>query len=154
MKPLSLVVAFCMTPGLIACGDDGSTDATPAGATPAKSSAEAKERPQPKVRVPDGPPPKELVVEDLIEGSGVVAKAGDQVAIHYVGVNYRTGEEFEASRRSLPFPFRLGTGEVLEGWDRGLVGMRVGGRRELIVPSDLAYKTGALIYVIDLVSVK
>jgi peptidylprolyl isomerase len=94
-----------------------------------------------------------LVVDDLQEGSGAVIRAGDQVYLHYVGVNYSTGEEFEASWRKTPFTFKFGSGEVLDGWEEGLKGMKVGGRRQLIVPSKLAYETGPLVYVIDLLKV-
>jgi peptidylprolyl isomerase len=111
--------------------------------------------PQPKVEVPDGPPPKELIVEDLEEGSGPGAKAGDEISLLYVGVNYKTGEEFQASwDRDTPFRFELGDEEVLAGWEQGLLGMKAGGRRQLIVPSHLAYDTGALIYVIDLLKIE
>jgi peptidylprolyl isomerase len=110
---------------------------------------------QPEVRVPNGPPPKELVVEDLREGSGATVEAGDEIVVDYVGVNYKTGEEFESTwSAGKPSEFSLGTGEVIEGWEEGLRGMKVGGRRELIIPSNLAYKTGTLIYVIDLRAIK
>jgi peptidylprolyl isomerase len=111
---------------------------------------------EPEVQVPSGPPPKELVIEDLEEGSGAEVKAGDDIVVDYVGVNYRTGEKFESTwERPEPGAFTMGTGELIKGWEEGLKGMKVGGRRELIIPSRLAYeKTGTLIYVIDLVAVK
>jgi len=120
--------------------------------------------PKPTVEVPKGPPPTQLVVKDLKTGDGAEAKAGDQVSVQYVGVLYDGGKEFDSSYdRGQPFSFQLGSGQVIPGWDQGVVGMKVGGRRELIIPAGLAYgKTGqpptippnaALVFVIDLVSV-
>ncbi len=119
---------------------------------------------KPTVEVPDGPPPKELRIEDLEEGDGPEAETGDRVSVQYVGVDYETGEEFDASwDRGEPFQFQLGSGQVIPGWDEGVVGMKVGGRRELIIPPDLAYgaqgqppdigPNATLIFVIDLVSI-
>lgn len=114
-----------------------------------------RERTKPKIQVPNGPPPKKLTIEDPEEGSGAAAKDGAELLIHYVGVNYKTGKEFEASWDPVtPFPVVLGSGAVLKGWEEGLKGMKVGGRRELIVPPNLAYKTDTLIYVIDLLAIK
>ena len=84
--------------------------------------------------------PTELVIKDLIEGDGAEAKAGDTVSTHYVGVAWSTGEEFDASwGRGAPLDFRVGVGQVIQGWDQGLLGMKVGGRRRLEIPADLAY---------------
>lgn len=129
-----------------------------------ESSATAGAGEKPEVEVPEGPPPKELVIEDLEEGDGAEAKTGDQVSVQYVGVNYETGEEFDASYdRGQPFPFELGAGEVIPGWDEGVVGMKEGGRRQLVIPPDLAYgaegqppaigPNATLVFVIDLESV-
>jgi peptidylprolyl isomerase len=118
---------------------------------------------KPEIEFPDGPPPAELQVTDIWEGDGNVAKAGSQVKVHYVGVAYSTGEEFDASwNRGEPLEFQLGVGRVIAGWDQGVQGMRVGGRRKLVIPSHLAYgDRGAggvirpgetLIFVCDLVS--
>ena len=118
---------------------------------------------KPEVDFPGGEPPAELQITDIWEGDGAAAHAGDMVEVHYVGVAYSTGEEFDASwDRGEPLQFRLGTGQVIAGWDRGVQGMRVGGRRQLIIPPDLAYgNRGAgsaiapgetLIFVCDLVS--
>jgi peptidylprolyl isomerase len=112
---------------------------------------------------PGGEPPADLDITDIWEGEGAVAKPGDTVQVHYVGVAYSTGEEFDASwNRGEPLEFQLGTGRVIAGWDQGVQGMRVGGRRQLIIPPDLAYgDRGAgraiapgetLIFVCDLVS--
>jgi peptidylprolyl isomerase len=119
---------------------------------------------KPTVEVPKGPAPDQLVVKDLKEGDGAEAKAGDQVSVQYVGVLYDGGKQFDASwDRGQPFPFTLGTGAVIPGWDQGVEGMKVGGRRELIIPPDLAYgaqgqppdipPNATLVFVIDLVSV-
>ena len=119
---------------------------------------------KPEVDFPGGEPPADLQVTDVWEGDGAVAKAGDTVEVHYVGVAYSTGEEFDASwNRGAPLQFQLGVGQVIAGWDRGVQGMKVGGRRQLIIPPDLAYgDRGAgrdiapgetLIFVCDLVSV-
>jgi peptidylprolyl isomerase len=118
---------------------------------------------KPEVDFPGGEPPTELEISDIWEGDGAVAKAGDTVQVHYVGVAYSTGEEFDASwSRGEPLEFRLGVGQVIAGWDQGVQGMRVGGRRQLVIPPDLAYgDRGAgrsiapgetLIFVCDLVS--
>jgi len=118
---------------------------------------------KPEVDFPDGEPPTELEISDIWPGEGPVAKAGDTVQVHYVGVAYSTGEEFDASwSRGEPLEFRLGVGQVIAGWDQGVQGMRVGGRRQLIIPPGLAYgDRGAgrsiapgetLIFVCDLVS--
>jgi peptidylprolyl isomerase len=116
---------------------------------------------EPKVTPPSGPPPTTLEKKDLIVGTGKEAKAGDTVTVNYVGVLYKGGKEFDASwKRKEPFQFKLGEKQVIPGWDQGVPGMKVGGRRELIIPSELAYgKTGSppsipanapLVFVIDL----
>ena len=118
---------------------------------------------KPEIDFPGGEPPENLEITDVWEGDGAVAKAGDTVAVHYVGVAYSTGEEFDASwNRGEPLQFRLGVGQVIAGWDQGVQGMKVGGRRQLVIPPDLAYgDSGAagaiapgetLIFVCDLVS--
>jgi len=118
---------------------------------------------KPEIDFPGGEPPADLDITDIWEGEGAVAKPGDTVQVHYVGVAYSTGEEFDASwNRGQPLEFQLGTGRVIAGWDQGVQGMRVGGRRQLIIPPDLAYgDRGAgrviapgetLIFVCDLVS--
>jgi len=118
---------------------------------------------KPEIDFPDGTPPKDLEVTDIWEGDGKVADAGDNVQVHYVGVSYSTGEEFDSSwNRGEPLPFKLGVGQVIAGWDQGVQGMKVGGRRKLVIPPHLAYgdrgaagliKPGeTLIFVCDLVS--
>jgi peptidylprolyl isomerase len=119
---------------------------------------------KPEVDFPGGEPPADLEITDLWEGTGAEAKAGDTVEVHYVGVAFSTGEQFDASwDRGSPLQFRLGVGQVIQGWDQGVQGMKVGGRRQLIIPPGLAYgdrgAPGAiapgetLIFVCDLVSV-
>jgi peptidylprolyl isomerase len=119
---------------------------------------------RPEIDFPGGEPSAELQITDIWEGDGGEAKPGDMVKVHYVGVAYSTGEEFDASwNRGDPLPFKLGAGQVIAGWDQGIQGMKVGGRRQLIIPPDLAYgDRGAgqviapgetLIFVCDLVSV-
>src|ERR1035441_8239670 len=95
---------------------------------------------RPEIDFPGGEPPAELQITDIGEGDGAAANAGDRVKVHYVGVAYSTGEEFDASwNRGDPLEFKLGVGQVITGWDQGVQGMRVGGRRQLIIPPDLAY---------------
>ncbi len=112
----------------------------------------------------DQPPPAELQVEDLVEGDGEQAVVGRTVEVHYVGVSHATGREFDASwNRGSTFRFELGGGQVIDGWDQGVAGMQVGGRRRLTIPPHLAYgDQGAggvigpgetLVFVVDLVGV-
>jgi peptidylprolyl isomerase len=119
---------------------------------------------RPEIDFPGGEPPAELQVTDIWEGDGKAANPGDMVKVHYVGVAYSTGEEFDASwNRGEALEFQLGVGKVIAGWDQGVQGMKVGGRRQLIIPPELAYgDRGAgsaiapgetLIFVCDLVSV-
>lgn len=120
---------------------------------------------KPEVDFPEGPPPTDLVIEDLVVGDGQEAKAGDTVDVHYVGVAHSSGEEFDSSwNRGEPLAFPLGAGRVIQGWDQGIQGMKVGGRRRLTIPPQLAYgERGAggviapgetLIFVCDLVNVR
>ena len=120
---------------------------------------------KPEIDPPDGPPPADLEITDLTEGDGPEAAAGQTVNVHYVGVAHSTGEEFDASyNRGEPLTFRLGIGQVISGWDQGVQGMKVGGRRRLVIPPHLAYgDRGAggvigpgetLIFVVDLVGVR
>ena len=119
---------------------------------------------KPVVTVPDTPPPAELTVKDLTVGDGPEATPGHQVSVHYVGVAWSTGKQFDASwDRGDAFGFGLGGGQVIAGWDQGVAGMKVGGRRELHIPPHLGYGArGAggviaggetLIFVVDLLGV-
>lgn len=116
---------------------------------------------KPDVSVPEGEPPSDLRVDDLVEGDGQLAAAGMMATVDYVGVSWSTGSEFDASwNRNDTFSFNLGAGEVIPGWDQGVQGMKVGGRRRLTIPPDLGYgQAGAggviapnetLIFVVDL----
>jgi peptidylprolyl isomerase len=110
----------------------------PSGESGVKVSGKLGEKPE--IEVPSGDPPAELVVEDIEEGDGAEAKAGQTVSVQYVGVLYKDGSEFDASwNRGEPFSFPLGQGQVIPGWDQGVEGMKVGGRRVLTIPPDLAY---------------
>ena len=122
-------------------------------------------RSKPELDYPGDAVPTDLVIEDLIEGDGAAVEAGQTVTTHYVGWAFSTGEEFDASwNRGEPLSFRAGIGQVIRGWDQGLLGMKVGGRRKLTIPSHLAYgERGAggvikpgetLIFVVDLVAVR
>ena len=120
---------------------------------------------KPVFEPPAGDPPTELVINDVVEGDGAAAKAGDQLNVQYVGIDYATGEQFDASwDNGQPLPLQLGAGQVIKGWDEGIEGMKVGGRRELIIPPDLAYgaqgqppdiaPNATLVFVIDLLDVQ
>jgi peptidylprolyl isomerase len=135
---------------------------TPAATATATATAAPK---KPKVTVPKGKPPKKLVVKDLREGTGPVAQAGQTVTVQYVGVNFKGGKQFDASwDRGEPFSFALGGGQVIPGWDKGVAGMKVGGRRMLVIPPDLGYgpdgqppvikPNETLVFVIDLLGVQ
>ena len=120
---------------------------------------------KPEIDFPEGEPPTELEITDISAGDGDEATAGRTAVVHYVGVAFSTGEEFDASwSRGEPFSFRLGAGNVIAGWDRGVQGMKVGGRRKLVIPPDLGYgDRGAgsaiaagetLIFVVDLLDLR
>lgn len=188
-RPGLLILPLLVTIVLVTagCGDDDSgsttdqattqTQTTPAETTPEPEAApkakkvkptagEADPDRKPKVPKGSGDPPTELVVEDLIVGKGKRAKAGDMVTVQYVGVLFSNGKQFDASwqgaRPGPGFDFPLGAGQVIPGWDQGVVGMRKDGRRKLIIPPDLAYgaqgfppdipANAALIFDIDLES--
>ncbi len=119
---------------------------------------------KPTVDVAAGPAPTELLIDDIVVGDGPEAAPGQQVSVHYVGVSHSTGQEFDSSwSRNSPFAFGLGAGQVIAGWDQGVAGMRVGGRRQLTIPAELGYgnrgaggviKPGeTLIFVVDLIGV-
>jgi peptidylprolyl isomerase len=119
---------------------------------------------RPEIDKPDGDIPFELGIEDIVVGDGGEATNGSKVTVHYVGVSFLTGEEFDASwNRAQPLEFKLGKGQVIPGWDAGVLGMKVGGRRVLTIPSAMAYGArGAggviqphepLVFVVDLLAV-
>jgi peptidylprolyl isomerase len=175
MRRLLLIIGACLALAVAGCGSSSSTTSSSSseGSTAATSSEESsatqtkstKKKTKPKVKVPKSAPPKKLEVKDLEEGSGATAEAADVVTVNYVGVNYKTGKEFDASwDRGEPFTFTLGAGEVIPGWDQGVEGMKVGGRRELIIPPELGYgAAGAppaippnetLVFVVDLEAIE
>jgi peptidylprolyl isomerase len=176
-KLLSLTLALLLGAGIAACGGDDASDtesaATPAptetataapanvGAIVAGISKNTKKKPA--IVKPEGDPPAALVKKDIVKGKGPKAKAGDTLTMQYVGVSWSTGEQFDASwDRGQPFPFQLGAQMVIPGWDKGMVGMRKGGRRLLIIPPDLGYgpqgsgpigPNETLIFAVDLVKI-
>lgn len=166
MKALMLIVAVCAGLLVAGCGgDDDSTESSGAAESTAAETESSAEKTKPVVTVPKGAPPKKLEIKEMEKGSGAEAKSGDEVTVQYVGVNYKNGKEFDSSwSRNEPFPLTLGAGRVIPGWEKGIVGMKEGGRRELIVPPELAYgETGyppsiapneTLVFVIDLLEVK
>lgn len=122
------------------------------------------DRTKPEIDFPEHEVPAELVIQDLIPGGGAEVVRGTTVSAHYVGVAFSTGEEFDSSwGRGAPLDFTVGVGQVIQGWDQGLLGMKVGGRRRLEIPAELAYgergaggaigPNEALIFVVDLVGV-
>jgi peptidylprolyl isomerase len=170
-RPLALTLTAVLALAAAGCGSskDKTTSTSSSSSTAettdtAAAPTSAKPRPKPKVKVPSGKPPKKLVIKDLIPGTGQAAKAGDPITVNYIGVNFADGKPFDNSYdRGQPFPFQLGGGQVIPGWDRGLVGMKVGGRRELVIPPSLAYgpqgqppvikPNETLVFVVDLLSI-
>lgn len=164
---LCLVLVFAA-----ACGDSQEADQLAPTAEPAPTAlACTDEEPKapkkeddlgtkkPEIKVPDGDPPCELVIQDIHEGDGAEAKAGATVTIHYVGVSWSTGEEFDSSWEA-PEPATFPLGSLIPGWQEGIPGMKEGGRRRLIIPPELAYgeqgrpgiaPNETLIFVIDLI---
>ena len=175
LRPWSLAVLAAATLGLAGCSSNSATPAT-TPTTPTTPAAPAATVPvqgpspagtfgtKPTVTVPPGAPPTQLQSTDLIVGTGPAAKAGDNVTVQYVGVAYSTKQQFDASwDRGQPFSFGLGAGDVIKGWDQGVVGMKVGGRRELIIPPSLGYGASSpgagiaandtLVFVVDMVKI-
>ena len=174
VKILSVAIASVL---LVGCGNNDGESVTTNSSTDASTPIEIVPTPtpagdvdnsdltvKPLVTIPTSSPPTELVVEDLVVGGGSSVDAGDFLVMDYVGVSYSTGIQFDASwDRGSPFPFELGAGRVIQGWDEGIVGMAVGGRRSLSIPPDLAYgKNGSgsgsigpnetLVFVVDLLA--
>ena len=150
----------CAALALGGCGSDSEKEAS---STPAPAATPAPTKPE--VSVPKGKPPKKLEIKDLKVGSGPAAQPGQNVQVQYVGVSYANGRQFDASwDRGEPFAFQLGAGQVIPGWDQGVAGMKVGGRRQLVIPPDLAYgpqgsppaigPDETLVFVVDLVGIQ
>lgn len=135
----------------------------PKESTPDPSKLETDKK-KPKVIVPKGVSTKKLTFRDLEEGTGAEAKSGDTLSVHYVGVGFKSKEEFESTWENKPYTFVLGGGEVLPGLEQGLEGMKVGGRREIVVPPQLGYgaegvepaigSNEALVFVVDLLAIE
>jgi peptidylprolyl isomerase len=153
-KLLSLTLALLVGAGVAACGSGDSSDSeTAATSTPTETPTAApanvdaivagvgkNTKKKPKIVTPQGDPPTQLVIKDIVKGTGPKAKPGDTLTMQYVGNSWSTGEQFDASwDRGQAFPFQLGAGMVIPGWDQGMVGMRKGGRRLLIIPPDMGY---------------
>ena len=153
MSRLPIVLA-CLVLSLFAasCGGDDESSATPEPAGTATATPEAAGSidpstiskdlsEKPKISKPSGTPPTDLVATDIVKGKGPAAKTGDVVSMQYVGWSWSTGEEFDSSwsRNKEPFQFQLGAQMVIPGWDQGIVGMKKGGRRLLVIPPELAY---------------
>jgi FKBP-type peptidyl-prolyl cis-trans isomerase len=187
--PLISLMAAGLAVGLSACGSSTapgvqlapssgltSTQASAASSTATTASTSSSAAPtaktptsgplskKPTVTPPSGAAPSKLVVKDLIKGTGAAAASGKTLTVNYVGVLYKGGTEFDSSwKRNQPFQFQLGQGAVIQGWDQGLTGMKVGGRRELIIPASLGYgaqgspptipANAPLVFVIDLLGV-
>ena len=174
LKILSVATAGIL---LLGCGNDGGQSAATDSSTEIPTSIEIVPTPtpagdvdnadlsvKPLVTIPPSTPPTELLIEDLVVGSGSPVGVGDFLIMDYVGVSYSTGLQFDASwDRGSPFPFELGAGRVIQGWDQGIVGMSVGGRRSLTIPPELAYgENGSgsgsigpnetLVFVVDLIA--
>ncbi len=146
LAALSLVAAGCGEDEVNTSGEKSSesqaAEETPAAPEeePAAPEASAELKDKPKITVPKGDPPAKLVTKDLIVGKGAPVKAGDNISVNYVGVSYSNGKEFDNSfDRGQPFQLQLGAGMVIPGWDQGIEGMKVGGRRQLIIPAELGY---------------
>jgi len=178
VRPIVILIAAVALTSVAACGDDDdsggsggpaetnqqdtgtATEASPAEAAEALKDTSVK----PVIPKPTGSPPRKLVKEDIVKGMGPGAKKGDTLVVHYVGMNFSNGREFDASwDTGSPFPLQLGAGQVIAGWDKGLVGIKKGGRRKLVIPPELGYgaqgyppdipPNETLVFVIDAVSI-
>ncbi len=175
-RPIRLVlllIAVFAVLGATACGDDDSGSGSGGSAygdqqqtetTPSRDALKDTTT-KPVIPKPTGSPPRKLVKEDIVKGKGPGAKAGDTVTVKYVGVNFSNGQEFDASWDSgSTFPVQLGAGMVIEGWDKGLVGIKKGGRRMLTIPPEMGYgaegyppdipPNETLVFVVDAVSIE
>ena len=163
------------------CGDDKDSDgkakassgdqsaetqesAAPEPTESAKKGTTTPPKDTPKIEIPAGDPPKELVVEDVVAGQGAALGTGMEATVNYVGVSWSTKKEFDSSYDAQPITLPIGAGQVIPGWDEGLLGMRVGGRRKLVIPPDMGYGAAGqppvikpnetLVFIVDLIDVK
>jgi FKBP-type peptidyl-prolyl cis-trans isomerase len=161
---VAVALAGCGGSEATKTADIPAADAPPPPPAPKASSNLKDTKSKPVVPPQTGAPPKKLVVKDIVVGKGPAAKKGDKLSMQYVGVLYKGGEQFDASwDNGSPFDFTLGKGNVIPGWDKGLVGIKAGGRRMLIIPAKLGYgaqgqpptipPNAALVFIVDALSV-
>src|SRR5215213_6054316 len=173
LRAVLVVIAVVAVFGVTACGDD---DGSSAGGGDGQQRQQQTETTPPEealkdtstkpvIPKPTGSPPRKLVKEDIVKGTGPGAKKGDTVVVHYVGMNFSNGHEFDASwDTGSPFPVQLGQGMVIAGWEKGLIGIKKGGRRMLTIPPELGYgaqghppdipPNETLVFVIDAISIE
>lgn len=162
MKTLVPIFAICACVAAIGCGSGG--DPPSSAATGAKAAAGGEDEPGPKIEVPNGPPPKRLIVRDLKKGSGPAAKAGDEVTVQDIGLDWNGSVFSNSWTFDGPPKLVIGDHSLIYGLDRGIRGMRVGGRREVLVPRDLIYyptvkhhapvrRNDGLVFVVDLLAI-
>ena len=172
-RPVLILIAVVAVLTATACGDDDGDDSN--GAAQEQTATQTKTAPseealkntstRPEIPKPSGIPPRKLVKQDIVKGKGPAAEAGSTVTVNYVGVNFSNGVEFDSSWDSgQAFPVQLGAGMVIEGWDKGLVGIRKGGRRMLTIPPEMGYgaegfppdipPNETLVFVVDAVSIE
>jgi peptidylprolyl isomerase len=171
LRPLVILIAVLAVLGVTACGDDNGDsagpvkqqDAPPTETDPSEDALKDTST-KPLIPKPTGIPPRKLVKLDIVKGKGPAAKPGDTVTVNYVGMNFSNGVEFDSSWDSgQAFPVQLGAGMVIEGWDKGLVGIRKGGRRMLTIPPEMGYGADGyppdippnetLVFVVDAISI-
>jgi peptidylprolyl isomerase len=172
VKVLSLLLVLLLGAAVAACGGDDDSESEAAATATPEATAQAANideiaagiskntKKKPEIVTPTGDPPTELVSRDIVKGKGPKAKAGDTLTMQYVGVLWSDGQQFDASWDSgQAFPFQLGAQMVIPGWDQGMVGMREGGRRLLVIPPELGYgpqgsgpigPNESLVFVVDL----
>ena len=172
LRPVLILIAVVAVLGAAACGDDDDSSSGSEQKENAEQSTETvppeealkDTSTRPVIPKPTGSPPRKLVKEDIVKGKGPGAKPGDTVTVNYVGMNFSNGVEFDSSWDSgAPFPVQLGTGSVIAGWDKGLVGVKKHGRRKLVIPPEMGYgaegyppdipPNETLVFVIDVVSI-
>ena len=175
LRPVLLLIAVLAVLGVSACGDDDGNSSGGGGVSGQPKQDQTETTPpedalkdtstKPVIPKPTGTPPRKLVKQDIVKGKGPAAKPGNTVTVKYVGVNFSNGQEFDSSWDSgATFPVQLGAGMVIEGWDKGLVGVKKGGRRMLTIPPEMGYGSEGyppsippnetLVFVIDVVSIK
>jgi peptidylprolyl isomerase len=170
VRTLSVAVLAVSVLGLAGCSSSSSSSTTTSSTTATLTTVPVQDPSppgtfgtEPSVTVPPGAPPTQLEVSDLIVGTGATAQPGDNVTVQYVLATYSSDKVIQASWTSQPFTFTLGQGQVIKGWDEGVVGMKVGGRRELVIPPALGYGASApgagiapndtLVFVVDLLKI-